>query len=155
MIGAIRRLSSSARAEEALIAAEEAVRVDRRLAAAEPAAFTGYLRAAVLVGRGPLKGAPGAWQQADTRKSMVDNNSPGRYDPEDSDTCVTLTGWAPNSARFIAGLPGGCGAGSFETSQLCAATTLPGLCRVTAPEKSGLVAQDDMAAVVADGSLAY
>ncbi|MGW0770826.1 methyltransferase, FxLD system [Streptomyces sp. NPDC002676] len=44
---------------------------------------------------------------------------------------------------------------SFETLQLYAATTLPGFCRVTAPEDSRLVAQQDAAAVVADGSLAY
>jgi protein-L-isoaspartate(D-aspartate) O-methyltransferase len=44
---------------------------------------------------------------------------------------------------------------SFETLQIYAATTLPGFCRLTAPEGSRLVAQQDAAAVIADGSLAY
>lgn len=44
---------------------------------------------------------------------------------------------------------------SFETLQLYAATTLQGFCRLTAPERSPLVAQQDAAAITADGSLAY
>ncbi|GAB2442597.1 methyltransferase, FxLD system [Streptomyces incanus] len=44
---------------------------------------------------------------------------------------------------------------NFETLQIYAATTLPGFCRLTAPEGSPLVAQQDAAAMVVDGSLAY
>lgn len=44
---------------------------------------------------------------------------------------------------------------SFETLQIYAATTLPGFCRLTAPEGSKFVAQQDAAAMMADGSLAY
>ncbi|MFJ7416231.1 methyltransferase, FxLD system [Streptomyces sp. NPDC098077] len=44
---------------------------------------------------------------------------------------------------------------NFETLQLFAATTLPGFCRLSVPSGSGLVAQADAAAMVADGSLAY
>ncbi|RPE47047.1 protein-L-isoaspartate(D-aspartate) O-methyltransferase [Streptomyces sp. Ag109_O5-1] len=44
---------------------------------------------------------------------------------------------------------------SFETLQVYAATTLPGFCRLAAPESSQLVSQRDAAAIVADGSLAY
>ncbi|MFG3000934.1 hypothetical protein [Streptomyces sp. NPDC048340] len=44
---------------------------------------------------------------------------------------------------------------NFETLQVYAATTLPGFCRLAAPEGSTLVAQQDAAAMLADGSLAY
>ncbi|MFJ1954554.1 methyltransferase, FxLD system [Streptomyces microflavus] len=44
---------------------------------------------------------------------------------------------------------------NFETLQVLAATTLPGYCRLTVPSGSELVAQEDAAAIVADGSLAY
>ncbi|MFF8918837.1 hypothetical protein ACF08M_37410 [Streptomyces sp. NPDC015032] len=44
---------------------------------------------------------------------------------------------------------------NFETLQVYAATTLPGFCRLTAPEESTLVVQQDAAAMLADGSLAY
>jgi len=44
---------------------------------------------------------------------------------------------------------------NFETLQVYAATTLPGFCRLAAPEGSGLVAQQDAAAMLDDGSLAY
>ncbi|MFK0154333.1 methyltransferase, FxLD system [Streptomyces sp. NPDC090493] len=44
---------------------------------------------------------------------------------------------------------------SFETLQIYAATTLPGFCRLTVPKASKLVAQQDAAAVIAGGSLAY
>ncbi|MBK6044637.1 methyltransferase, FxLD system [Streptomyces sp. MBT55] len=44
---------------------------------------------------------------------------------------------------------------NFETLQLFAATTLGGFCRLSVPEKSEVVAQQDAAAIVADGSLAY
>jgi protein-L-isoaspartate(D-aspartate) O-methyltransferase len=44
---------------------------------------------------------------------------------------------------------------NFETLQVYAATTLPGFCRLTAPEGSKLVAQQDAPAMLADGSLAY
>lgn len=44
---------------------------------------------------------------------------------------------------------------NFETLQLFAGTTLPGFCRLSVPSGSGLVAQADAAAIVADGSLAY
>ncbi|WP_331735579.1 methyltransferase, FxLD system (plasmid) [Streptomyces sp. NBC_01166] len=47
------------------------------------------------------------------------------------------------------------GAFNFETLQVYAATTLPRFCRLTAPEGSTLVAQQDAAALMADGSLAY
>ncbi|MCY0923102.1 hypothetical protein OS965_34015 [Streptomyces sp. H27-G5] len=44
---------------------------------------------------------------------------------------------------------------NFETLQVYAATTLPGFCRLTAREGSALVAQQDAAAMLSDGSLAY
>ncbi|MER5549765.1 methyltransferase, FxLD system [Streptomyces sp. NPDC002589] len=44
---------------------------------------------------------------------------------------------------------------NFETLQVYAATTLSGFCRLTVPKGSTLVAQQDAAAMVADGSLAY
>ncbi|MEV7157042.1 methyltransferase, FxLD system [Streptomyces misionensis] len=44
---------------------------------------------------------------------------------------------------------------NFETLQIYAATTLPGFCRLTAREGSALVAQQDAAAMLVDGSLAY
>ncbi|MXG30232.1 methyltransferase, FxLD system [Streptomyces sp. YIM 132580] len=44
---------------------------------------------------------------------------------------------------------------NFETLQLFAATTLPGFCRLSVPVGSELVTQQDAAAIVADGSLAY
>ncbi|MFE2092080.1 methyltransferase, FxLD system [Streptomyces sp. NPDC059460] len=44
---------------------------------------------------------------------------------------------------------------NFETLQVYAATTLPGFCRLAVPEGSTLVTQQDAAAMVADGSLAY
>ncbi|MEU3199357.1 methyltransferase, FxLD system [Streptomyces sp. NPDC006996] len=44
---------------------------------------------------------------------------------------------------------------NFETLQIYAATTLPGFCRLTAQEGSTLVAQQDAAAMLSDGSLAY
>jgi protein-L-isoaspartate(D-aspartate) O-methyltransferase len=44
---------------------------------------------------------------------------------------------------------------NFETLQVYAATTLPGFCRLTSAEESGLVVQPDAAAITADGSLAY
>ncbi|OKK22854.1 methyltransferase [Streptomyces sp. CB00455] len=44
---------------------------------------------------------------------------------------------------------------NFETLQVYAATTLSGFCRLTAPKGSTLVAQQDAAAILADGSLAY
>ncbi|MET7912493.1 methyltransferase, FxLD system [Streptomyces avermitilis] len=44
---------------------------------------------------------------------------------------------------------------NFETLQVYAATTLPGFCRLSAPKGSPLVAQQDAAAILADGSLAY
>ncbi|MEV0302349.1 methyltransferase, FxLD system [Streptomyces prasinus] len=44
---------------------------------------------------------------------------------------------------------------SFETLQVYAATTLPGYCRLTAPEGSALVARQQTIAMLADGSLAY
>ncbi|MEU5415749.1 methyltransferase, FxLD system [Streptomyces clavifer] len=44
---------------------------------------------------------------------------------------------------------------NFETLQVYAATTLPGFCRLTAPEESTLVEQQDAAAILTNGSLAY
>ncbi|MET8290052.1 methyltransferase, FxLD system [Streptomyces sp. NPDC005132] len=44
---------------------------------------------------------------------------------------------------------------NFETLQVYAATTLAGFCRLSAPKGSPLVAQQDAAAILADGSLAY
>lgn len=44
---------------------------------------------------------------------------------------------------------------NFETLQVYAATTLPGFCRLTAPEGATPVAQQDAAAMLGDGSLAY
>ncbi|WP_070018821.1 methyltransferase, FxLD system [Streptomyces nanshensis] len=44
---------------------------------------------------------------------------------------------------------------SFETLQIYAATVLPGFCRLAAPEGSDLVARQDVAAITAEGSLAY
>ncbi|MFF3128344.1 methyltransferase, FxLD system [Streptomyces sp. NPDC057908] len=44
---------------------------------------------------------------------------------------------------------------NFETLQVYAATTLPGFCRLTTPTGSTLVAQQDAAAILANGSLAY
>ncbi|WP_326812385.1 methyltransferase, FxLD system [Streptomyces scopuliridis] len=44
---------------------------------------------------------------------------------------------------------------NFETLQVYAATTLPGFCRLTTPKGSTLVAQQDAAAILANGSLAY
>ncbi|WP_217231300.1 methyltransferase, FxLD system [Streptomyces anulatus] len=44
---------------------------------------------------------------------------------------------------------------NFETLQVLAATTLAGYCRLTVPSGSELVTQEDAAAIVADGSLAY
>lgn len=44
---------------------------------------------------------------------------------------------------------------NFETLQVYAATTLPGFCRLSAPKGSPVVAQQDAAAILADGSLAY
>ncbi|MFF8534476.1 methyltransferase, FxLD system [Streptomyces sp. NPDC015532] len=44
---------------------------------------------------------------------------------------------------------------NFETLQIYAATTLPGFCRLAVPDGSTLVAQQDAAAMLADGSLAY
>ncbi|MFJ9967172.1 methyltransferase, FxLD system [Streptomyces avermitilis] len=43
----------------------------------------------------------------------------------------------------------------FETLQVYAATTLPGFCRLSAPKGSTFVEQQDAAAILADGSLAY
>lgn len=47
------------------------------------------------------------------------------------------------------------GAFNFETLQVYAATTLAGFCRLSAPEGSPLVAQQDAAAILVNGSLAY
>ncbi|MDX3264860.1 methyltransferase, FxLD system [Streptomyces sp. MI02-2A] len=47
------------------------------------------------------------------------------------------------------------GAFNFETLQIYAATTLAGFCRLAAPQGSTLVSQQDAAATVTDGSLAY
>lgn len=47
------------------------------------------------------------------------------------------------------------GSFNFETLQVYAATTLPHFCRLTAPKDSTLVAQQDAAAILAHGSLAY
>ncbi|MEU0786490.1 methyltransferase, FxLD system [Streptomyces sp. NPDC006173] len=47
------------------------------------------------------------------------------------------------------------GAFNFETLQIYAATTLAGFCRLSASEGSTLVAQQDAAAILANGSLAY
>ncbi|MEU1788099.1 methyltransferase, FxLD system [Streptomyces sparsogenes] len=44
---------------------------------------------------------------------------------------------------------------NFETLQIYAATTLPGFCRLAAPAGSTLVAHQDTAAMLSDGSLAY
>lgn len=44
---------------------------------------------------------------------------------------------------------------NFETLQVYAATTLPGFCRLAAPAGSTLVEQQDAAAMLSDGSLAY
>ncbi|MFE5096718.1 methyltransferase, FxLD system [Streptomyces sp. NPDC056638] len=44
---------------------------------------------------------------------------------------------------------------NFETLQVYAASTLPGFCRLAAPAGSTLVAQQDAAAMLVDGSLAY
>lgn len=44
---------------------------------------------------------------------------------------------------------------NFETLQVYAATTLPGFCRLTVPKGSMLVAQQDAAAIMVNGSLAY
>ncbi|MEV7959186.1 hypothetical protein ACFVZR_33900 [Streptomyces sp. NPDC058316] len=44
---------------------------------------------------------------------------------------------------------------NFETLQVYAATTLSGFCRLAAPEGSTLVTQQNAAAMVTDGSLAY
>ncbi|MFE7567276.1 methyltransferase, FxLD system [Streptomyces sp. NPDC057539] len=44
---------------------------------------------------------------------------------------------------------------NFETLQVYAATTLTGFCRLAVPKNPTLVTQQDAAAVVADGSLAY
>ncbi|MEU5612884.1 methyltransferase, FxLD system [Streptomyces sparsogenes] len=44
---------------------------------------------------------------------------------------------------------------NFETLQIYAATTLPGFCRLATPAGSALVAQQDAAAMLSDGSLAY
>lgn len=44
---------------------------------------------------------------------------------------------------------------NFETLQVFASTTLPGFCRLSVPSGSELVLQEDAAAIVADGSLAY
>ncbi|MFB6988730.1 methyltransferase, FxLD system [Streptomyces sp. NPDC056304] len=44
---------------------------------------------------------------------------------------------------------------NFETLQIYAATTLPGFCRLAAPAGSTLVEQQDAAAMLSDGSLAY
>ncbi|MEU3228024.1 methyltransferase, FxLD system [Streptomyces sp. NPDC006976] len=44
---------------------------------------------------------------------------------------------------------------NFETLQVYAATTLTGFCRLTAPEGSTLVEQQDAAAILTNGSLAY
>ncbi|MFD4944180.1 methyltransferase, FxLD system [Streptomyces sp. NPDC058239] len=44
---------------------------------------------------------------------------------------------------------------NFETLQVYAATTLPGFCRLTTPKGSTLMAQQDAAAILANGSLAY
>ncbi|MEU3509316.1 methyltransferase, FxLD system [Streptomyces longwoodensis] len=44
---------------------------------------------------------------------------------------------------------------NFETLQIYAATTLPGFCRLSAPGGFPLVEQEDTAAVLANGSLAY
>ncbi|MFF3420689.1 methyltransferase, FxLD system [Streptomyces sp. NPDC002698] len=44
---------------------------------------------------------------------------------------------------------------NFETLQVYAATTLSGFCRLSAPKGSTLVEQQDAAAILADGSLAY
>ncbi|GGW09129.1 MULTISPECIES: methyltransferase, FxLD system [Streptomyces albovinaceus subgroup] len=44
---------------------------------------------------------------------------------------------------------------NFETLQLFAATTLAGFCRLSVPLGSELVTQQDAAAIVTDGSLAY
>ncbi|MFI1621126.1 methyltransferase, FxLD system [Streptomyces lydicus] len=44
---------------------------------------------------------------------------------------------------------------NFETLQIYAATTLPGFCRLSTPKGSTLVAQQDAATILAEGSLAY
>ncbi|WP_406116327.1 methyltransferase, FxLD system [Streptomyces sp. NBC_01014] len=44
---------------------------------------------------------------------------------------------------------------NFETLQIYAATTLPGFCRLTVPDGCTLVAQQDAATMLTDGSLAY
>lgn len=44
---------------------------------------------------------------------------------------------------------------NFETLQVYAATTLAGFCRLSAPKGSTLVEQQDAAAILTDGSLAY
>ncbi|MFC9409643.1 hypothetical protein ACFRAA_33235 [[Kitasatospora] papulosa] len=44
---------------------------------------------------------------------------------------------------------------NFETLQIYAATTLPGFCRLSAPKGSTLVEQQDAAAILTNGSLAY
>lgn len=44
---------------------------------------------------------------------------------------------------------------NFETLQVYAATTLAGFCRLSAPEGSPLVEQQDVPAILTDGSLAY
>ncbi|MER6271661.1 methyltransferase, FxLD system [Streptomyces sp900105755] len=44
---------------------------------------------------------------------------------------------------------------NFETLQVYAATTLPGFCRLATSKGSALVAQQDAAAMLSDGSLAY
>ncbi|MGW1107353.1 methyltransferase, FxLD system [Streptomyces sp. NPDC002540] len=44
---------------------------------------------------------------------------------------------------------------NFETLQIYAASTLAGFCRLTVPKGSTLVAQQDAAAILANGSLAY
>ncbi|WP_319767963.1 methyltransferase, FxLD system [Streptomyces europaeiscabiei] len=44
---------------------------------------------------------------------------------------------------------------NFEILQVYAATTLAGFCRLSAPKGSTLVAQQDAAAILANGSLAY
>ncbi|MEU5136870.1 methyltransferase, FxLD system [Streptomyces californicus] len=44
---------------------------------------------------------------------------------------------------------------NFETLQLFAATTMDGFCRLSVPAGSEIVTQQDAAAIVADGSLAY
>ncbi|MEV4976445.1 methyltransferase, FxLD system [Streptomyces scopuliridis] len=47
------------------------------------------------------------------------------------------------------------GAFNFATLQIYAASTLAGFCRLTVPKGSTLVAQQDAAAILANGSLAY